>query len=367
AVEAGGQTRVLSLLLFWLGFAHIFGARAEVARPLLERALALGEALGDPECVGYACMGLTYLYGLKIGDRPPETVESLAARGLAIAEAAGDVYLASKCLLGFWQHAVSGGRYTAARTTAERIIRLGREAGDPRTIGMGLNALGMVEVYDERYDEAVRHADESLAISPDPLDRLCAEANKGLALALGRRDPAGVEMVAEARHELETGGGTVLLGWFDLPYGIAMIVTGRMADGLRAIQAAMRRFETWGYARGPALGHLVLGELYLHLALGDERPGWPVVRKTLGFVLSAFPFAARRSRQHLDAAVRAAAELALPAIQARGLLDRALLLRAQRRWSEAEQCLDEAAALAESPSLLLDRIRAARGATPAGA
>src|SRR5262249_25434183 len=134
AVEAGGQTRALSLLLFWLGFAHVFGARAEAARPLFERALALGEALGDPECVGYACMGLTYLYGLKIGDGPPDIVESLAARGLAIAEATGDVYLASKCLLGFWQHAVSGGRYTAARTTAERIIRLGREAGDPRTI-----------------------------------------------------------------------------------------------------------------------------------------------------------------------------------------------------------------------------------------
>src|SRR5262249_12836827 len=365
AVEAGGQTRVLSLLLFWLGFAHIFGARAEVARPLLERALALGEALGDPECVGYASMGLTYLYGLKIGDRPPDIVESLAARGLAIAEATGDVYLASKCLLGFWQHAVSGGRYTAARTTAERIIRLGREAGDPRTIGMGLNPLGMVEVYDERYEEAVRHADESLAISPDPLDRLCAEANKGLALALGRRDPAGVEMVAEARHELETGGGTVLLGWFDLPYGVAMIVTGRMADGLRAIEAAMRRFETWGYARGPALGHLVVGEIYLDRALGAERPGGPIVRKNLGFVLSSFPFAARRARQHLDAAVGAAAALGLPAIQARGLLDQAFLLRARRRWSEAEQRPDPAAGRREAPPPLLDPVPAPAGRAPA--
>src|SRR5262249_29804093 len=153
----------LSLLLFWLGFAHIFGARAEAAQPLLDRALALGEALDDRECIGYACMGLTYLYGLRIGDRPPEIVEQLATRGLAIAESSGDVYLASKCLLGFWQHAVSGGRYTAGRGIGERIVQLGREAGDPRTIGMGLNALGMVAIYDERYDEAVRYAEESLA------------------------------------------------------------------------------------------------------------------------------------------------------------------------------------------------------------
>ncbi len=367
AVEAAGQTRALSLLLFWLGFAHIFGARAEAARPLLDRALALGEALDDRECVGYACMGLTYLYGLKIGDRPPEIVERLAARGLAIAEAGGDVYLASKCLLGFWQHAVSSGRYTAGRAFAERIIQLGRETGDPRTIGMGLNALGMVAIYDERYDDAVRYAEESLAISPDPLDRLCAGANKGLALALGSRNPAGVEMVAEARHELETGGGTVLLGWFDLPFGVAMIVTGRMADGLRAIQAAMQRFEEWGYARGPALGHLVLGEIYLHLALRSESPSWSVVVKNLGFIVAALPCAARRARRHLEVAVRAARELGLSAIQARALHDQALLLLARRRWGPARECLDQAAALAESPSLLLDRIRATRSTLPAAA
>jgi class 3 adenylate cyclase len=367
AVEAGGQTRALSLLLFWLGFAHIFGARPEAARPLLNRALALGEALDDRECIGYACMGLTYLYGLRVGDHPPEIVEELAARGLAVAEASGDVYLASKCLLGFWQHAVSAGRYTAARGLAERIVQLGRQSGDPRTSGMGLNALGMVAIYDERYDDVVRYAEESLAISPDPLDRLCAAANKGLALALGSRNPAGVEMVAAARHELETGGGAVLLGWFDLPFGVAMIVTGRMADGLRAIRATMERFEEWGYARGPVLGHLVLGEIYLKLALRSGSLSWSVVVRNLAFIVSTLPFAARRSRHHLEVAVRAARELGLPAIEARGLHDQALLLRAQGRVAAARDCLDQAAALAESPSLLLDRIRATRAALEAEA
>jgi len=46
-VEALGDTRRQSLLLFWLGFSHFIGARFDTANSFLEKALALGEGLDD--------------------------------------------------------------------------------------------------------------------------------------------------------------------------------------------------------------------------------------------------------------------------------------------------------------------------------
>src|SRR5262249_50742410 len=54
--------RRLSLLCFWLGFAYAFGGHCATAERLLEQALGLGEAIDDPECIGYASMGLMWVY-----------------------------------------------------------------------------------------------------------------------------------------------------------------------------------------------------------------------------------------------------------------------------------------------------------------
>jgi len=186
--------------LFWLGFAHIFPADADTARPLLERALAVGEGLGDNECIGYACMGLTFLYELKPFGKPRSVVEEFASRGLTLGERLGDVYLRSKCLLGFFLHDLWDGKYDAAREVARRTIAVGRGAGDPRATAMGLSELATVNIYDERFTEAIENADDALRLSPDPLDRVVARANKGLALAFSGKIPDGVALARERRY-----------------------------------------------------------------------------------------------------------------------------------------------------------------------
>jgi tetratricopeptide (TPR) repeat protein len=352
-VEALGETRHLSLFLFWLGFAHLFPADADTARPLLERALAVGERLGDDECIGYACMGLTFLYELKPFGTSRNVVEEFASRGLTLGERLGDVYLTSKCLLGFFIHDLFDAKYDAAGEIARRTIAVGKDSGDPRATAMGLSELATVNIYDERFTEAVENADEALRLSPDPLDRVCARANKGLALAFSGKTLDGVALAREAIDDLRTSGARAVGTWFDVPFGVALVISGQLTAGVGWIEAAIGRAIEDGNQGLPASGHMVLGEIYLAMVRGEKKTPLPVILKNAGFIVRTLPFARRLARRHLQEAVRRAREADLPGVLARSLFDLGLLSTAGRRSAEARRHFEEALPLAEAHSMTL--------------
>ncbi|MFQ5899736.1 MAG: AAA family ATPase, partial [Candidatus Methylomirabilia bacterium] len=330
-VEALRDTRRLSLLLFWLGFSRFGACRVDTGRALLEKALALGEELADEECIGYASMGLMWCYHVQRGQEYPDIVDRLGNRGLDIARSLGDVYLASKCLLCFAFDKGFSGRFNEARAFSLRLLELGRGARDPRTIAAGLWRLGSVNAFDERYEEAIEQAEEALRISPDPLDRLSARAVKGLALTMMGRGQEGLEIIQEVRREFVAGEFLYPLLTIDIPYGASMVLAGRMAAGVRWVEDAIRRFAEWGNETQPTVGHMVLGEIYLQMALGEKKPPLRIILKNLGFVLRTLPVAARKARRHLEEAIRLTRELDMPGYLARSLLDLGLLCKAKKR------------------------------------
>ena len=360
-VEALGDPRRLSLLLFWLGFSHMTAARFDAARPVLERALGLGETARDDECVGYAAMGLAYVLTFKPDGATGELVERTAERALALTERRGDVYLASKVLYCLVLHYVFVGRLGDARRSAERLHALGRSTADPRTTAMGFYARALASFADERHEEAVAHADASLAVSPDPLDRLIARGTRGIALALMGRGADGVRELAEVRAELIAGGFDVFLLAIDVPYGVALAVSGRMAEGVRWIEGCIEKFEAWRTPHQVAFAHLVLGELYLQMVLREVKVPLGALVRNLGFVLTAGPFAARRAQRHLEEATRVGRDVGVLGVLARSLLDLGLLARARRRPAEARRHLEEAQRVAQplEAGVLAERIGAA--------
>jgi tetratricopeptide (TPR) repeat protein len=140
---------------------------------------------------------------------------------------------------------------------------------------------------------------------------------------------------------------TLLLGT-DIPYGAALVLAGQMAAGIRWIEASIQRFAAWGNATQPATGHMILGEIYLQMALGKKEPPLRVILRNLGFVLRTLPLASYKARRHLEEAVRRARHVGMPGILARSLLDLGLLYAAKKRWEEARTSLEQALQLAES-------------------
>lgn len=347
-VEAAGDQRRLSLLLFWLGFAHAMGARFGTARTLLRRAHELGEATGDDECIGYALMGLLWVAAFA---RPEaqDVVEQLAHRVLVLADKRGDVYLTSKTLFALTLYRITRGHNGAARVAADSLVALGQRAQEIRTRAMGLHALAFVDFADEQYDDAIARAEESRRISPDSLDRLLADAARGVALTLSGRGEEGLEVLDNVRRELITGDLLALLLATEIPHGIAMVITGQLGEGVRWIEAAMERFRTWGNDMTLAFGHLVLGELYLRLTVRDAKVGIGAVLRNLLFVIPILPRARHRATQHLAKAMDLARTHDNPLLLARGLFDLALLATSNDGGRDlARQYLHEAGKLARS-------------------
>jgi class 3 adenylate cyclase/tetratricopeptide (TPR) repeat protein len=357
-VEVAGDARLLSLFRFWLGFSYYFGARFDTAERLLEHALAAGEGLGDEECIGYATMGLAYTWTAKPGDRAPDIVDRLGARSLDIAARLGDVYLASKAYLALVMYRITSGRLKEARGFAGRLLELGRQASDPRTVAMGLYSLAYVNAFDERYNDALDNADESLRLSPDPVDRLMARGARGVTLALMGRGPEALELLGQVRRDFVAADFLIMLTIIDFPYGAAMLLSGELAAGVRWIKESMERFATLGNGILPALGHSILGELYVEMLVG-ARPPLRIVLKNLGFVLSARPFAAWNARRHLEEAVRAGRKVGHSVILVQSLLSLGRLAFAKKRDDEARRCLDEAREVAEREGLaaLSEKVR----------
>ncbi len=372
-LEALGDSRRLSLFCFWLGFAYFLGARFDLAKPLLARARALGQAAADETCVAYACMGLMYAYWVAPGDG--EDVERLGQRALEVARRVGDLYLASQCLLGLALFDLSRARYAEARALARELLDLGRARRAPRSVAMGLYVLAWAAIQEGRYGEAIDHAEEALRVAPDPADRLMARAARGAALALMGRAREGMEALRQVRAELVEGGYLVLLLGVDVPYGVATVLAGELASGVRWIEAALRRFTAWGtdFERGRA--HAVLGDIHLRLLGRDAEVPLRLGLGNLGFVVLTRPLASRKAQRHFEDAARIARAVGIPTLLARSLVGLALVSRARGRDDQATAYAEEARRVAEplGDVVLLERVRAveaelseARAGRPAG-
>ena len=359
-VEAVGNKRCRSLLRFWLGYAHGSAGRRSSAITLLEEALALGEELDDPECIGYACMGLMWVHTYWIGhsDHPLEIVQQLGIRALGIAEQIDDAYLRSKCILCLAIEGLLHSRFPATRGACSKLLELGQRYDDTRITSMGLWALAYLNVYELNYEAALDHAEEALRLSAGPIDRLSAEGAKGAALSLMGRSQEGVRLLKQARDEMVEREFLYPLAGVDIPYGAAMVLAGDIAVGIRMIEEAMERFAQWGNDTNPTFGHMILGEIYLQMAVGQEKPPVKVLLRNMWFLLRTLPVAARKAEKHLKEASRRARATEMPGFLAQILLDLGKLYKFQNRPVDARHCLEEAQQIAErlESSLLSARI-----------
>ena len=305
-IEALGDKRCLSRFLFETDYAHVFGARAEAGRGLLERARTLGEEMEDDIAVAYADLGLMWLhtYWGEAGDGRRRTLERLGQRVLEVGRNAGDIWLASKALLCLAVHEMIWGRPGDSRRYALRLIDLSRETGDPRPRGMGLWELAYLNCYIGEFEEAVECAEECLRISLSPVDRVAACNGKGIALPMLGRVGEGLALLEESRRFAEAGELLMIAAAYWLPLGATMVMAGDMARGIRLIEDSTGRMAGWGQPLAHGFGHATLGAVYLEMATGKERPPLSVILPNLGFLLRTLPVVAAKARRHLEAAGR---------------------------------------------------------------
>ena len=150
-------------------------------------------------------------------------------------------------------------------------------------------------------------------------------------------------------HTRCTEGGLLLaLTVSEFAHGVAQVVNGDIAGGVRWIEEWRERFAAWGYYCGPALYDLYIGELYLQMAIGKDKPPLGIMLHNFWFLLRTLPFAASKARRHLERAGAFFTDHDMPALEAWCLLDLGRLHAAKKRMADARACLERARPLAEA-------------------
>jgi class 3 adenylate cyclase/tetratricopeptide (TPR) repeat protein len=359
-VERLGDEKRLARFLFETGYAHVFSGRHDIGRPMLERALAIGERIGDDEIIGYVSMGLIYHFTTWEAPTPENIakIHRLVKTALKIATNLRDHWLVSKILTAEALYHNIMGRPDLGRQSAMRLVEYGRTTNDPRPRAMALWALAFADAIYFNYEDAIVSADESIAIGLNPIDHCCARCAKAIALANLDRAPEALECYGDARSRLWEGGLVIPVYASDPAKGVAMLKNGDFAEGVSWIEELQKRALELGNVVAAANTHLYLGEIFLEMATGEDKPPLSVMRRNMWFLLCNLPIALRKARHHLETAAKFYRDYDMPALLAWALIDLGRVHAAKKRSKDARDCLEEALPLAQlvNEPVLIERV-----------
>lgn len=350
----------LGRFLFELGYAHCFSANPAVGKPLLERALKIGEDTGDERLNAYASMGLMWQH-IYWEPPTPETrakVRELSARACDIGRRLGDRWVTVKALIGPSIDDVVFGR--PARREGLKAIEYSRETGDPHGRSVGLYCLAFADVYGFDFAGATEDAEESIRLGLSPIDRITAETAKGLAFVYLERPEEGLPILRAVRDRIVQMGFAQLATIVDTGLPVGLILTGELSKDVKELEAFIDRYRALA-PHFSALGHLTLGDVYMRLATGQSDVSLGALVRNAGFVLTAGPRAAAKAREHLSEAADSFRAADAPSFLAWALLDLGLVAIKKKKKDEARKHLDEAktAAVEAEVTVLGARIDAA--------
>jgi len=359
-MEALGDKRRLSLILSWMALSHVFIGNGIIAKPLLERALALGEECGDAKCIGMAARSLVWLYTCW----EPDNIQSEALVNhyytltMEYAEKANDIIAMTGAIAARNHHTRLRGRFPEARSFSAKLVEIGRRFHDTRSLSYAQWTLGFINFYEERYQEALENAEQSLQLSPDLLDELCASGVKGATLSFMGRASEGLEIVSKVRQDIIKTGFLPLLGGIDMHYGAALVLGGYPEKGIRHLHDAIKYWTSLGNFPVPMWGHLILGDIYLWIVMGSLKLPLDMTPRNLWFLARTRPIACRMARRHFEEVVHNTRTHNMPGLLAKALYGLGVLSHKKKKDDVARSYLEEALQIAETSELYIaEKIR----------
>ena len=254
-VAALGDKRRQSRCLFEVGYACMFSARGEHGKPLLEKALAIGEELEDAEAIAYAGLGLLYFYNFWGGasQENDRAVAALRERVDSLSRKLPDVWVRTKFLNCRWSDALFHGRFTEGHELWLKLFELSRSSGDPRPMGFGYWQTALNDLTRDQPAEALKNARQSMQVGLAPIDHLFARFAEGGALALLGRAEEAVTVLADVVEKSKARGLMLLVMLAEPFYGASLALTGQLGRGIRCIHASIKQTEAGVIRIGPWL------------------------------------------------------------------------------------------------------------------
>lgn len=297
-LRAHGDSRAHVHVLHHYVACLICDAQFLRAREVQRELTAMARRLGDPGSLAYALVSELALccYLAHLG---PAEHEAMRAEAEAALARIGDAYISNYCRAYLCYDQLVRGRVAAANALAEAMIRGGETTDDARALGYGLAMRALIALCTDDYDVALEQADKALGVCRVEFETNIALCSRfGAIVPLGR---AGADRaVANYVARCAQNSWTMMGAGPDCIYGVALVMRGRIGEGLRHIETVIARREAEGSKPFANWARLFLCEVYLAILSGEGDAPPSVLLRNAGAIARVMLFGAARIRALVD-------------------------------------------------------------------
>jgi class 3 adenylate cyclase len=288
---------VLAHYVYTLGLTCRFHGCLAVAQQALDMALRLD----DDRSRGYARSALVLANsGLDVGDI--EETDRHAQLSVLEGDRTDDCYLQSWTRFAAAWNLCICGMTDRGRALAVELQERGRARGDPRAAAIGLWLLGWLDIFDENYEDALLHGQESIQISLTPFDREIGEQVKGTALIALGKVAEGAAVLSEARGRSIANEFFYCRTATDGSVAASMVLQGDFSGGVRFLESSIKEHERTGNTFGRDFSRIILAEIYLEFLAPKAKPALSIIIRHLPFLISTALTGRRKAMKLLLAA-----------------------------------------------------------------
>ena len=343
-VKKFGEPRDIVLASYYRSLGLMGQLKHREAEASMREAFAIAEKLNDARARAYARAGLLFpriVLGL-------DSFEIAEAMKRKLLEGIRDVDDNAICNFGYfyvaWDYMYRG-LMKEAGDTALQLIASGKERNDPRALGYANWLLAWISIVGERFEEALRYADECIRAAITPMDRLTGETTKTVVSIFQGQSREGLIHLDSAIATMERLGygynGT------GAARGAALALSGRLAEGIKFFKRQIALQDAVGDRMQAAWNRIVLAEIYIQMLSSSERPPLAIVVKNIGVIVGATVFGASRAESLLQQAASNSQFSDQGVLRARINMDLGFLHKLKKQSARARQFFQKARTPAE--------------------
>jgi tetratricopeptide (TPR) repeat protein len=357
---------VFALTIQSMNLAHAY--EFERAESISKRALEIAEQIGDARAAGYARQAQMFCATL-LGRWSLDDAERAGAELVAIAEQVGDNYLLNWTYWAVAWDYLFRGLIGDARIWAHKLIESGRQRNDRRTLAMAYWTLGWIDLAGERFEDAIKDADECAKTAVARFDVVAGNYVKVNAELLSGQIGNALTRLQEQRNWLEQNGWVFSANGADCSIGTALALGGQLRQAIRHLEKALAVSDEHGDVYAAAWNRIALAEIYLSIVAYSGKPSLRALTTNLGAIVTGKLRGADRALALLEEARNIKQVHERGVLRARIDLNVGLLLERKRQFEAARQRLLAARAAAEAQDVppMVARIDAALARLPAPA
>jgi len=245
-VDRLGNEKHAAVMLHHYAMALLWACRYRDAQAAQRKLSSMAESLQDDEAIVCA-FAVRVQVEMTLAPRPAAEIKDEAQAALAAASRLGNVYPGLWLRLSLGMDALHRGLTRRADAYAREMIEVGRRAGDPRALGLGLWLLSQNATINDDYQAGLEFGQQGLHAAITPMEEFTAMNNTANSLVLLKRLREGVPLLEEARRRDAEKGCAMFLAMTDPVWGVAQMIQGRLAEGIAFIKNAIVRREQEGY------------------------------------------------------------------------------------------------------------------------